>query len=488
MKFRLKEGAALLVLGLWWSGASASSFQVKCLTDDGKILGGDSSNTCKNTLPKCSEIKAALQKAVQEQLSMKIYGYYKGYDVDLKKTTLDSMSGSKMPVQICSVVGHSIRYKNDRDLEFGVRNYGGSAPYRGDTQAINGASCGEAPQIQLNTDDRKVLVNFVESSGSRWSSWMLGTMPYLIRANSYRFFQGLSDMSKLDSLVNSPVSKALKEEYAQLNSEIESFFKQLPLETKATCEDSAYGGIVDSCLKKPGAKEFLPTDPALRTCEIVKAQLTMSGGSLSNIVLGEIMEDARAEYDKKVGSLLKSGSPGWQALVNKASDGTAWTDCWLSARRKCGAVAISGMMGSGFYRVSESYAGYESDDSGKKNRKGERFIAFYLDRPSPEATMAWGPPQDGGPRMRASPVFPDWWENFLFFWRFLKALHNVLASRDVYLAKYPAGNASLTLASGFPGLIEYTVRNQICGQRSVSDSSLSCDEQAIPDKPAGVKW
>lgn len=495
MKINAFGGSLLLGLatfgaGAWATNVGATELKIKCLKDDGKVLGGVSGDTCKNALPKCSDIKKTIEKTVAEQLSMKIYGFYKGYDIDLKKTTPDTLVGTKMPVQICSVVGHHIKYQGHRDLEFNVRNHGsGNFAFRGDTQSINGAPCGEAPQVQINTDDRKVLVGFQGTNGSRWASWMLGTMPYVIRANFHRFSQAFTDMGKLDGLLNSPLSEALKDEYAMVNTEVESYFKLLPEEAKATCEDPAYQDMVDSCMKKPGSKEFLPTDPALRACEIVKAQMTLAGGSVSNMVLGEIMEDARAEYDAKIGMLLKSDSPGWKELNEKASDHTAWWDCWLSARRKCGAVAVSGIMGSGFYAVYKDYSGHESDDSLLWNRKGERYIAFYLDRDKPEAVLAWGPPpEDGKSRMKAYAVFPDWFESFLLFTDFLVQLYKVLGSRDTYLSKVPTGSESLTLASGFPGLVEYAVRHQVCGQKSTTDSSSQCDETAIPDKPAGVTW
>jgi hypothetical protein len=482
MKFSVYGGGLLLALFVLGEHSWGATLKVKCLQDDGKIFGGDSSNTCKNTLPKCSDVRNTLLQTAFEQLSMKIYGYYQGYDIDLKKTTKESRVGSKMPVQICSVVGHHIRYQGSRDLEFNVRNQGGARPFRGDTQTLNGASCGDAPRIRINTDDRKVLVGFEGSSGNRWSSWMLGAMPYVIRANAYRFSQGFADISKLDGLLDSKVSEALKEEYAQVNQEVETYFKLLPEESRATCENPAYTGMVDSCLKKPGAKEFSLTDPALRICEIVKSQLTLTGGSLSNFVVSEIMEDARAEYDSKIGALLRSDSPGWNELIEAASDGTAWWDCLLSARRKCGAVAISGVMGSGFYKVYENWSAHESDDQGKRNRKGERFIAFRLDKSQPHAVLALETPANGRSRMMA--------KGGIVYWSLVleTELLKILASKDTYTLRIPVGEAPLTLASGFPGLVEYAIRRQVCGQRSTTDPSALCDETAIPDKPAGVTW
>jgi hypothetical protein len=224
----------------------------------------------------------------------------------------------------------------------------------------------------------------------------------------------------------------------------------------------------------------------------VKSQLILNGGALPNLVLSEILEDARAEYDTKIGALLNSDNPGWKALMSKASEDTEWNDCWMSSKRKCGAVVISGIMGSGYYRVSEAYTGHESDSDLLRNRKGERFIAFFLDRfypEAPEAAVAWGPPSPGGgKRTKAWVHHRNWFETFLSFLLWEAELLKVLAAPDTFAAWGPSSEDHLTLASGFPGLVEYTVRRRVCGQRSTKDPSPECDETAIPDKPAGVEW
>ncbi|MBU6152806.1 MAG: hypothetical protein KGP28_00760 [Bdellovibrionales bacterium] len=389
-------------------------------------------------------------------MSLKIYGYHKGWDLDLNKTTASSPVGSPMPYPVCSVVGRTIRYQGTRDLAFRYRDMGTTVANDGKTNYTNAQVCGSLPKVEINIGSREIYLKLEGNSGSSIASWMLGAMPYEIRSQAYDFFQTVSKPADLDAAITDSNLQDSKARFSEIQLKSEQFLNSLPPESKAICSDNTYSNLVDRCLERPGFSPFALTDPALRLCTLAKASMLLNEASISGMIEFQIMSKAKASFQQHFGDtfLLSDRSVLWSALVKQATDDTSFWDCILDlkGRRKCAAEVISAVMGDGSWKVPKgSWWGEPTNQSPSKPRVGRQFFGFRLN-PSVNPVSA-RLPFNYPSYSRISPPF---------------------------IGGQPQ---ILTLSSGIPAIIEKVIRYDICKQTRPGDPSPRCDETLIPNIP-----
>jgi hypothetical protein len=436
-------------------------------------------------------MQSEYQKKIQELLSLKIYGYYHNKDLDLNKTTMDQAVGSDLKTRMCSVVGHSIVYKGDADIEVNYHNGGVPISNTG-TQKYTGLSCGALPKIHVNKKQKMVNVIFEDGQGDRWANTILGAMPYEIRSNYYNFLQIAKTPDGISSFIQDETLKELSQQYTDRQKELSNFYQSLPEESKAACSDSKNTGMLDSCLGKPGSAPIPLNDPAHRTCAIAKAYLAMNSGALPSLVVAQIVLNAKKDFDNRFSKLISPNDPNFGKLKEAASEGTGWWNSGLKSKRKRAATYVSTVMDGHWWRVSKDWDGLPTDGSGKKNRKGKREVAFKLAEDSATPVKAGAANNDAGKKYQRKIR-----HQIGGGWLSLAALTGVgmvatavssVLGQGTGIGVNGLNGHPLTLNNGFEGLIEYMVRNQLCGQKAVTDPTARCDETLVPSKPEGVKW
>lgn len=455
-RFRALTAFALLwgSMGLGAFGSEAFAFNIKCVKDDGTISGGTPENSCKNLLPKCSDVHNDYKLKTFESLSWKIYGYFKGWDLNTNQTTAASPSGNQMPFKICSVVGKQIKFKGDADLAFKYRDYD-FTPANGGLSNYSGDPCGEMPAAKVDPDTRDVYLRFEGSYGNAVTAMMYGALPYEIRAEAYKFFQQVTKPADLDAKLDAPELQPLKAQIDQIQSMSDEYFSSLPPEAKAACTDPQSANLLARC--KGQGEPFSLSDPSLRLCTLAQASMMVNQGSVASLIQAQIVKKALESFDTHFGNYLNpNSSPLWSTLVDNAAAETDWWDCVLTLRgkRQCAAFVLSGVLGDGRMKVYRSYDGYATSDSPQPwNRVGEAYIGYDLTAP-PGLVIARRAflPNRSSPYLRFS-GFP------------------MPAPRQI------------TLGSGFAAGIEYITRKIICGQSAVNQDSPQCDETAIPNVP-----
>ena len=474
-------------------GTSTEDLKLRCVKEDGSISGdGTAENTCKNLLPKCADMQSDYQKKIRELLSLKIYGYYHNKDLDLNKTTLDQAVGSDLKTRMCSVVGHSIVYKGDADIEVNYHNGGVPISNEG-KQKYTGISCGQLPKIHVNKKQKMVNLIFEDGQGERWANAILGAMPYEIRANYYDFLQKAKTPDGISSFIQDETLKELTQQYTDRQKELSAFYQTLPEESKAACSDSSHATMLDSCLGKPGSTPIPLSDPAHRTCAIAKAYMAMNQGALPSLVVAQIVINAKKDFDNRFSKLISPEDPNFQKLKEAASEGTGWWSSGLKSKRKRAATYVSTIMDGHWWRISGGWDGHPTDGSGKKNRKGKREVAFKLSEDSATPVKAGPANNDSSKKYQRKirHVIGGGWMS-------LAAISGVGMVAVAASSIWGQGTGALgfnglyghplTLNNGFEGLVEYMIRNQLCGQKAVTDATSQCDESLVPSKPEGVKW
>jgi hypothetical protein len=407
------------------SWAAGPVLSVACLGSDGQVKNASDADVCKIILPKCSDVQAVIQKSAKRMLSMKIYGYYKGKDLDLDKSSKDHLVGTDLAIPVCSVVGHNIAGSGDEEMV---------------SQTVgNKSSCGRRPYATGARGSKRVYLRFQNDEGTLWSSWMLGTYPWGIRANAYDFFKAIQpDLSNLDSLLTSSVASSLKNDYIAVADDAKAYFRKLDDSSKSMCTSNKTD-IVDKCMN--GGFSF--SDPAIRLCTLVKAQKALNEGALGNLVVAEVMSKVQAQHDSLFKNVMTanvrpgSGDPGFMnQLIYKCNRGTG--DLNGGSRRKKLAKVASCIFSGEEFRCWKDW--HIDEGSLSSNKTGQRSSHFDLSN---------------------GQVHTD-----------------------------SGTNANRSLQNGFAGGIEYTIRNNICGQTTRGMPADKCDssDSGIPDKPSDLSW
>jgi hypothetical protein len=444
-----------------------------CLDANGNVSGGKPEDTCPNALPKCSDILPKTKEDAKKLLSMKIYGFWIGKDLDLNKTTLQEPVGKDLNQGMCSVVGHHIVYKGDRDLEFDEIRNGTDQVSTGGINSYNKKSCGSRPMMRKGggraNGKRQLAIVFNGEYGARWSSAILGGMPWEIRAAAHKFFSSVGEKPEdLTKALKDDSLTELAEAGKQTQDQLKELLSSLPQESRAFCTSPEYKNLVGRCMGTDAPLSM--TDPAMRLCQIVGVTVAMQGGGVQNAVVAQIMATANKNFQEHFKDILRTDQPMWKALEDACQKRTK--NFLGMNRRKKMAKQASCFHDGDWVRVSKDWDVHDSDDSpnwiGARNRKNQMRLAFRLDTEGPETIRDAYPPSNQAPYLRRG-MTKARAMGFMFGWDKWETV--------------PA-----TLASGFEGAVEWVIRKKVCEQSAVDSPSDACDETKIPDKPEGVKW
>ncbi len=446
--------------------AGSAVISVPCLREDRSIANGTPEMTCASILPKCSDLRngvngvGGFERTVKEMLSMKIWGYYNGKDLDLDRSTPTNLQGTAMPTAMCSVVGSRLQNANGSNSTFELKDQKVgrqiSCGVRPDAQGHEGSGFWGGLGSSLATigtlgtmgggSGNHLTLEFNNGAGSLWAAYMQGAYPWLIRKNAYDVLQELRpDLSNLNDVVRG--NTALRADLSTLNTRMNTFYRGLSQELRNSCQTGA-ASLIDRC--KLGTMSL--TDPANRLCTLVKAQSAVSGGVLPNILIAEIMIRAQKQYDEYFSKLMMPGSTfnnffNQCAAIGGNSDGTYGT----SYRFKYSRTASCLFTGDWFLTYDDYSVHETTDTDGSDNRSG---------------------------RVRTRVKISDGTVESADTFRTLLAVSGPGLSGG--------GTSSFAVNQGFAGFVEAIIRGKICGQRTYADVSV-CDSVNIPDRPAGVR-
>jgi hypothetical protein len=431
---------------------------VACIGADGKIKNGTAQEVCEAVLPKCSELVSGNSKQVRRMLSMKIMGYYKGMDLDIDKSTKDNLVGGPLSVPVCSVVGHDLSKTGDEELwkqTVGAR-----------------ASCGRLPFMTGKSGSKRIYFRFQGDEGLAWSSWMMGAYPWGIRSAAYDVFQELKpDLSNLDQVIKSDVMKARKDDYSATEAAARKFYRDLDPAAKAVCDSGA-----TDIKKKCTEGGFSVTDPAIRICTLLRAQLSMGGGALSNLLAGEIVARTQKRHDDMFKSVIvneiRPGSSTHGMMnqlmyaCNRYTEGArlpGGAGCGMERRRYLATVGSCFGKGTRYRTWADWHV--DEGESWTCFREGSRKSQFNLVTGKITTNKGvWG---DGMSKFVTTPV--------------VAAMGPTSGG----------GSAAFTRQNGFASGIEFLIRRVLCGATRNNQSTPRCDiseATGIPDKPSDMSW
>jgi hypothetical protein len=279
------------------SPTPSATLNLPCVTDAGAIANAAPADVCKAILPKCTDVKKQLIQTVKDQLSLKIWGFYNGKNIDPNLSTKSSLVGPATANTVCSVVGQTLKYTNDSTLEL--------------TQQMIGSklSCGLRPNLKVNSDHRTATFDFSGNQGNLWSSYMLGVYPWLMRRYASDVFTLIKDdLSNIDAIVNSPSASA---DAATTAKFVATAVQGLSAAAKSVCLVGR-PNLVSDCT----AGTLTVNDPALKICTLVQSQTLTSTGAIPNIIQSQIMTRVQNYYDSKVAVILKDASPDFTTFKN----------------------------------------------------------------------------------------------------------------------------------------------------------------------------
>jgi|GEM_PF-3110154 len=419
------------VSGVGSIGATAA-ISVPCIGSNGKVMNADPASVCQAILPKCTDLRKDIEDKVKNLLSMKIYGFYSGYNLDLNNSSPDKPVGPKMQYAMCSLVGQKMQ-NNGSDDDFEITSESVSKTPR---------SCGNPPVIDTGTKGKVTIKYEGDQDGSLWISYLQGAYPWLIRKKAYDVFHKLdANLTNLNEVISdlgmTNDVKKLANDMAQLNQSLSESEKTVCQQTK---DDES---LIDKCKKG----NLSISDPVARICKLVVAQLATNGMTIPNMLISEIMDGDHGvfdQYDDIFGQMLDFQNNGGTRNAKKhatASDPTmknlakscADTGGFLSfrSRKKKTAQTAACLMGKTMSSHGKSATVYSC------------------------VNIANGTIEHNGGNTVKHIVCP--------------------------------GRPNYTYAFGVPAVIEKLIRHNVCGQNRTSDSSV-CDQIDIPSKPDGVKW
>ncbi len=428
---------------------STGTFAVPCIGDDGKPKNADA-NTCAAILPLCSDLRTSYLKDIKRMLSLKIAGYYQGVDADLSKSTVDekgkvNLQGSKLNYPVCSVVGHKLKYTETAPITEAFPSLlDASAACERDrtklTRAFenhkielkhqnigpNPQECGKRPGTDQGGGT--LALQFSGANGTLWNAYILGSYQWLIRKNAAEVLNALDpNLSNIADLLKS--DSPVKDQVVKLTGDSAAFYSDMSKESKSVCKDPNQKDVIKKCLNA----SYSVTDPANRLCTLVKAQASISGASVSNALLLEIMARVKKDYDDNFGNLLSFANSNFNDYLARCGNDSSRA-VGGSNRKKKAARASCIFDGANFYTYN-SRATSENDCSGRSSRQASYAAQVHID--------------DGHPRGYSGRVDP-----------------------------------SNSLNLGFAGYVESRIR-KLCGQSKYTDDS-PCDSIDIPDAPVTV--
>jgi hypothetical protein len=318
--------------------SAAASISIPCLDAKDKVMNASENDVCKGILPRCADLKKEIETSVRGAMSLKIWGYYKGLDADLDRSSLAKLEGEPLANPVCSLVGHK------------MQNNGNTSDFEVTKQTIGDKKdCGKPPA--MDNDGLTLKINYSGANGSLWIAYMQGAYPWLIRKHTYEVLNLLdANLSNLDKVLT--ISGMAKDVQGTVDK-MKTFSKGLSTEAKASCEKSTKGSnLVKQCTS--GAMSV--NDPAQRICTLVKAQLVSNGGALPSMIIAEIMDGkgrVHEQYASIFGTLLDFSNGSSNAKNAKASNSSVQnllSDCanssgFLRTKKKKLAMTASCLLG-----------------------------------------------------------------------------------------------------------------------------------------------
>jgi hypothetical protein len=323
---------------------------IPCINDGGKVVNASAEEVCKAILPKCADLKKDTEAKVRDLLSWKIWGYYKGKDIDLSKSgNVDgkvTLEGTDMAAPICSVVGQTLK-SNGSTADYEIRSQ----------QMGDHKSCGARPNVIASLSGKKFRLVYENAggAGSQWVAYMQGAYPWLIRKHTYDVLHSInSDMSNLDDVLKTAqMSKDIRDTMAKMKT----FSKSLSKEAKASC-DAKDSNLLQQC--KAGSLSI--NDPVQRVCTLVKSQIAANDSALPNMIVYEIMQNrVYGQYDQIFGNILNFKNQTMKNLSGECSD----TGGFLKLNRKKKLAKTASCYFSGEFCVNDSADVREAPASGK---------------------------------------------------------------------------------------------------------------------------
>jgi hypothetical protein len=310
------------------ASSAAASFALPCLDDSGAVKNASSGEVCKAILPKCSVLLESTKKKVLNMLQWKIWGYYKGKDLDLQASSTSNFVGDDLPNPICSVVGHKLKGGSVGQYELAKQSVGDLK------------SCGILPRGGAQRSPQYVQPIFEAGDpapGSLWSAYMQGAYPWVIRREASDLLKAISpDLSNVGSLV---ATAAMNQDFAATMTKMRDFTNSLSAEARQSC-DVADSDLLNRCLS--GAMAL--TDPAHRICTLVKSQIAATDGALPNVLVYEIMVKVLKRYDQTFNKVLSFQEPTASAFRSRCSRTDPGFGAW-NRRRKMNARSWSCLIG-----------------------------------------------------------------------------------------------------------------------------------------------
>ncbi len=434
-----------------------------CIDGDGKISGGTENNTCRNTLPKCSDLLAGYKTKVAENLALKIHGYLqKQADIDTAKTSAETLVSTPLPIKVCSVVGPTIKLPpGNASLGFRSRNIGGTYANGSKTNFTN-EDCGAPASYRLPTSvgARQIVFDFNGPAWNTISAQILGALPYEIRAEYFKFFQNISKPSEIDAKLVDPELLQLKGKFQLAQAANQEYYSNLPAESKAVCSKPEYTNLNERCRGGNPAISFGMDEPGIRTCVLSQTMLTLNQGSVQSMIERQIMVNAQTAFKNHFyNQLMRTDNASLMSkLLAHAEDDTSWWDCvwkgWSNGQAKCAAEIVSGVMGDGNYRIYDAGEANWTTDSASCWTVEVfgwfgSFFDFFCD---PVGVKYYGLTLNDSPG-----VF----------------------TQDPRYRKYYPGR---TEGSGVSAIVEYIIRHDICAQTNKYADSPMCSESVIPNR------
>ncbi|NDD93083.1 hypothetical protein EBZ37_13505, partial [bacterium] len=367
---------------------------LKCIDSTGNIVGDSSPSTaCKNTLPTCSDLLKKTVDTVKSQLVMKLYGFQNNLDLDLEKTTLNEPIGKKLPQPLCSVVGHSIVYKGDRDLEFDEARNSDDLVSTGGKNKYTGESCGSRPHMRKGggrqNGKKELAIVFLKDQGTRWSSVLLGGRLWTTQKAAYSFFNTTEDKpEKVIAMINekliSPTLASLAEKAKQTQDQLDYTYSSLPADVRNYCEQPDYADLIQRC-NGTGAP-LSASDPALRLCQIVGANQVAQGAGIQSAIVAQILADSDQLFSDHFSGMLKEKGTEYRDENNQSPWAVLARECvkrtgnFLHVRRRRRMARQASCTHDGdWVRVSKDWIVYDSDENTKpRRRKAQKRAAFYV--------------------------------------------------------------------------------------------------------------
>jgi len=265
-------------------GSGSASLSVPCIGSSGKVMNADPASVCQAILPKCADLRTGIEDKVKNLLSMKIYGFYSGYNLDLHTSTTETPKGDKLQNPICSLVGQK------------MENHGSTSDFEITSESISKAasSCGMPPRIDVsNKGKRRIEIFYDSTGGSQWAAYLQGAYPWLIRKKAYEVFQKLdANLTNLNSVIS---DAGMNKDLQTLSSQMSQFYQGLSETAKSSCQDTKDGeNLIDQC--KKGTLSV--NDPVARICKLVVAQIAANDSAIPNMLISEIMDGDDGVFDR----------------------------------------------------------------------------------------------------------------------------------------------------------------------------------------------